>query len=192
MPRSVRVKRVRQARLRWCFLGLDARVDGFECGFVLACEQRKRRIILTYKTKLGGCAASGTNAWGSACEATSVVRSGHVWTIRARVEISEFMRCSGTALVGRVDVVSRVSKVTAVVSLSCMFTVSVMMFTLSESGVGVEDAGLHYSGDCQYMWSCGCDLERSYDHDFGRLDDEYAVVVRGVDRHDAHGDCDAR
>ena len=30
---------------RWCFLGLDARVDGFECGYVLACEQRKRLVL---------------------------------------------------------------------------------------------------------------------------------------------------
>ncbi len=82
MPRSVRAKRVRQARLRWCFLGLDARVDGFECGFVLACEQRKR-LVLYFKTKLGGCVASGTNAWGSACEATRV-RSGREWTIIER------------------------------------------------------------------------------------------------------------
>ncbi len=42
MPRSVRVKRVRQARLRWSVLGLDARVDGFESGYVLACEARMR------------------------------------------------------------------------------------------------------------------------------------------------------
>ena len=76
MSRSIRVKRVRQARLRWCVLGLDARVDEFECGFVVACEQRKRPVLY-YKTKLGGCMASGTNAWGSACEATSV-RSGLV------------------------------------------------------------------------------------------------------------------
>jgi hypothetical protein len=44
--------------------------------------------------------------------------------------------------------------------------------------------------DC--MRSCGRDLERSYDHDLGRLDDEYAAVGRGVDRHGAHGDWDAR
>jgi len=45
VPRSVRVKRVRQARLRWSVLGLDARVDGFESGYVLACEQRKRPVL---------------------------------------------------------------------------------------------------------------------------------------------------
>ena len=32
MPRSIRAKRIRQARLRWRVLRFDSRVDGFECG----------------------------------------------------------------------------------------------------------------------------------------------------------------
>ena len=64
-------------------LEADARVHGFECGYVLDCEQRKR-LVLYDKTKLRGCVASGTNAWVSACGATSV-RSGCVWTIIERV-----------------------------------------------------------------------------------------------------------
>ena len=66
VSRSVHA-RVKSVYVRRDFVGvswgLDARVDGFECGFVLACEQRKR-LVLYYKTKLGGCVASGTNAWG--------------------------------------------------------------------------------------------------------------------------------
>ena len=57
---------------------------------------------------------------------------------------------------------------------------------------GLDCETCNYYHRWSLMWSCGCNLECSYDHDLGRLDDEYAVVGLGVDRHDAHGDCDAR
>ena len=65
-------------------------LESMDSSVVLCWLANKESVVLYYKTKLGGCVASGTNAWGSACEATSV-RSGRVWTIRARLEISGSM-----------------------------------------------------------------------------------------------------
>ncbi len=46
MPRSIRAKRIRQARLRWRVLRFDIRVDGYECGSSISYRAKKGSVYV--------------------------------------------------------------------------------------------------------------------------------------------------